>query len=108
MKKIVKVPTRTEIVKEVVVEERQEVKDEIGGLMLLLGEKNVVLMCANYLYTGTLTGVNDTCVELEDPSIVYETGAWSSKEWKYAEKLPCKKLTVQTAAIEAAFIKTNA
>ena len=48
-----------------------EVTDE--GLEGLLG-KRVTLLCMNYFYTGTLTGVNDKCVQLTSPKIVYETG----------------------------------
>ena len=74
-----------------------EVNDE--GLEGLLGEV-VTLFCVNYFYTGKLTGVNDSCVRLDDPSIVYETGEWSSKSWGDAQKLP-NFIYVQCAAIEA-------
>ncbi len=57
------------------------------GLMALLG-KRVTFFCLNYIYTGDLVGVNDTCVLLENPAIVYETGALNTKEWKDAQKLP--------------------
>lgn len=75
-----------------------EVSDE--GLEGLMGDV-VTLFCANYFYTGTLTGVNSTCVQLTDPSIVYETGSWANSDWENAEKLPTKSLYVQCAAIEA-------
>jgi len=75
-----------------------EVADE--GMEGLLG-KRVALLCMNYIYHGTLTGVNDTCIQLSDPKIVYETGEWSSKHWQDAQALPCKVLYVQTAAIES-------
>ena len=63
----------------------QEVEGE--GLMKLLGER-VTLFCAVYIYTGKLVGVNDDCVLLEDAAIVYETGAFTDKSWKDAQKLP--------------------
>ena len=69
------------------------------GLIGLMGEV-VTLFCMNYIYTGKLTGLNETCVCLESPKIVYETGAFSEKNWKDAQALP-NKLYVQTAAIEA-------
>jgi hypothetical protein len=69
------------------------------GLVALLGEK-VTLFCAVYIYTGKLIGVNDTFVKLEDASIVYETGAFTDKSWKDAQKLP-NELYVQTAMIES-------
>ena len=50
------------------------------GLIALLGER-VTLFCLNYIYTGKLTGVNDSCVKLEDASVVYETGPLKNKEW---------------------------
>jgi len=69
------------------------------GLSALLGE-NVLLMCGSYFYAGTLTGVNDTCVLLENPKVVFDTGAYSAKDWASAESLP-GSWYVQTAAIES-------
>ena len=63
----------------------QEVSGE--GLEKLLGER-VTLFCLNYIYTGILSGVNETCVLLTDAAIVYETGAFSDKQWKEAQSLP--------------------
>lgn len=74
-----------------------EVNDE--GLEGLMGE-TVTLLCVNYFYTGKLVGVNDTCVRLDDPKIVYETGSWDSKDWSDAQSLP-GTIYVQCAAIEA-------
>jgi len=69
------------------------------GLDKLLGER-VTLFCMNYIYTGTLTGVNDTCVLLTDASIVYETGGFNEKDWRDAQKLP-HDWYVQISAIES-------
>jgi hypothetical protein len=74
------------------------------GLAALLG-KRVMLFCMNYIYTGTLTGVNQTCVLLEDPSLVYETGAFDKTSFGDAQKLPFQ-IYVQTGAIES-FGETN-
>jgi hypothetical protein len=68
------------------------------GLVALLGRR-VTLFCMNYIYTGNLTEVNDTCVLLEDAAIVYETGPFTTKEWKDAQALPAP-IYVQVAAIE--------
>ena len=57
------------------------------GLTKLLGER-VTLFCLNYIYTGTLAGVNESCVLLQDAAIVYETGAFTDKVWKDAQKVP--------------------
>ena len=69
------------------------------GLEKLMGER-VTLFCANYIYTGKLTGVNESCVLLTDAAIVYETGPFEDKQWKDAQKLPAEWY-VQTSAIES-------
>ena len=69
------------------------------GLMALLG-KRATFFCMNYIYTGDLVGVNDTCIKLDKPAIVYETGAFTTKEWKDAQALPAC-IYLQTSAIEA-------
>lgn len=74
------------------------------GLVALMGKK-VLLFCLNYIYTGTLTGVNATCVLLEDAAIVYETGSFSDKSFKDAQRLP-NDLYIQTGSIES-FTETN-
>jgi len=57
------------------------------GLEGLMGER-ITLWCMNYIYTGRLTGVNETCVKLEDAAVVYETGRLDGKEWQDAQALP--------------------
>ena len=69
------------------------------GFDKLLGEV-ITLLCMNYIYTGTLVGVNSDCVLLENPSIVYETGAFTDTAWKDAQRLP-HDLYVMKASIEA-------
>ena len=66
----------------------------------LLGE-TVTLYCINYIYTGKLTGVNDAYVELTNPKIVYETGAYSNATWKDAQQLPKNVWFVMKDAIES-------
>jgi hypothetical protein len=73
-------------------------------LVALLGEQ-VILFCLNYIYTGKLTGVNTTCVLLENPRIVYETGAFDKKTFGDAQALPFEHY-IQTGAIES-FGKTD-
>lgn len=75
----------------------QEVEGE--GLSALLG-KTVTLFCSAYIYTGKLVGVNENCVKLSGAKIVYETGDFSSKDWKDAQSLP-KDWYVATSAIES-------
>lgn len=69
------------------------------GLEALMGEV-VTLFCLNYIYTGQLVGVNASCVLLKNASIVYETGSFSDKSWKDAQKLP-GDWYVQIGAIES-------
>lgn len=75
----------------------EEVSGE--GLEKLLGER-VTLFCMNYIYTGKLIGVNQSCVLLTDAAIVYETGAFTDKAWKDAQALP-HDWYVQIGAIES-------
>lgn len=75
----------------------QEVSGE--GLTKLMGER-VTLFCMNYIYTGKLVGVNDTCVLLEDAGVVYETGGFGEKAWKDMQKLP-NDWYVSIASIES-------
>lgn len=77
--------------------EVQEVPGE--GFMALLGLV-ITVFCANYIYTGKLTGVNDECILLENPSIVYETGPFSDSQWKDAQRLP-NQLYIQKASVES-------
>ena len=77
----------------------QVIEVETEGLIALLG-KTITVFCANYIYTGKLVGVNDTCIKLSSASIVYETGAFNENNWKDAQKLP-NDLYVQCGMIES-------
>ena len=70
------------------------------GLEGLLGEV-ITVFCASYIYTGKLVGVNHTFIKLENASIVYETGSFSDKAWKDAQKLPNKNWYVQLSMVES-------
>ena len=54
----------------------------VTELESLMGEK-VILLCMNYNYVGTLIGVNEKFVLLDeaDAAVCYETGEWSAKSW---------------------------
>lgn len=73
---------------------------EKEGMIKLMGTK-VVLFCLNYIYSGKLVGVNDTCVLLSDAMIVYETGDFKSKSFKDAQPLWTNEWYVQLNAIES-------
>ena len=75
----------------------EEVEGE--GLLGLLGEK-VTVFCGNYIYSGVLAGVNDTCILLKEAGIVYETGVLTTKEWKDRQALP-GDWYVQLSSIES-------
>lgn len=76
------------------------VNTENEGLMKLMGER-VLLMCANYFYTGLLVGVNETCVLLEDPAIVYETGPWTESKFSDEQSMNKKEHYVMISVIES-------
>jgi hypothetical protein len=78
---------------------RQLIEVDEEGLEALIGEQ-VTFYCINYIYTGTLVGVNDTCIKLENPAIVYETGPHNDKNWKDAQKLP-NDLYITRCSIES-------
>jgi len=63
----------------------EEVENE--GLVSLIGQR-ITLFCMNYIYTGKLVGVNDLCVKLDDPAIVYDTGPFDTQKWTDAQNLP--------------------
>lgn len=69
------------------------------GLVALLG-RQVLIFCLNYIYTGTLSGVNASCILLENASIVYATGAFDKKSFEDAQKLNFP-LYIQSASIES-------
>lgn len=62
------------------------VEDDTEGLMALLGEP-IMILCMGYFYWGRLTGVNDTCVKLEDPRIVFDAGDWTKNGYDAFEKM---------------------
>ncbi len=66
-------------------------------------EKTVVVMCANYIYTGRLIRVAPDSLVLAEPSIIYETGKWSDADWKMAERLPTDEYYVERSGVEGMF-----
>ena len=74
--------------------------EEVSGFEKYLGE-NVLLLCANYFYTGKLIGVNSDHVLLKNPAIVYETGSWLEKSYKDVQKLHVDEWQVRIGMIES-------
>ena len=76
------------------------VEVEQEGFLALLGQ-HVMVFCANYIYAGTLVGVNGECIKLDAARIVYETGPFSDKTYKDAQNLPTSIWYIQKNAIES-------
>lgn len=76
------------------------VEDTQEGLLSLLGER-VLILTAGYFYEGKLVGVNDSCVKLSDPGIVYETGSFKESTYKDLQKLHADEWYVSTGLIES-------
>ena len=60
---------------------------ENEGLMSFIG-KPITVYCAAYIYYGTLSGVNDECIKLDDAKIVYDTGSHNTDKFADVEPLP--------------------
>ena len=78
----------------------KEVESKDEGLSGLLGQQ-VAVWCNTYIYAGTLVGVNETCIKLDDASVVYETGELTAKSFQDAQKIGKRPLYIQISAIEA-------
>lgn len=76
----------------------EEVESE--GLIGLLG-RDVMIFCLSYIYAGTLSGVNDEYIKLDDAKIVYETGSFTDKGYTDAQMLPNKQVYIMKTNIEA-------
>jgi len=76
------------------------IEDENEGLVSLLGEK-VTIFTNGYFYNGELVGVNDTCVKLKEPSIIYETGSFSDSIYRDIQSLNKEFWYVAIPAIES-------
>ena len=70
------------------------------GLDSLVG-KQVLLFCLNYIYLGKLIEVSESFVRLEKPSIVYDTGPFSTPEYTDVQPLHTCTWYVQRTAIES-------
>lgn len=73
---------------------------EQEGLLALIGQP-VEFYCGVYIYAGTLIGVNDTCVKISNPHIVYETGAHTDAKYKDAQPLNREFHYIQLGLLES-------
>ena len=81
-----------------------EVENE--GLISFLG-KRTFIVAQSYFYEGILTGVNDTCVLLEDANFVLESGDFTKDKLAYAEKIKSGKIYISVSHIESFFESHN-
>ncbi len=79
---------------------KEVIEVENEGMIALLN-KQVLIICNNYFYYGKLIGVNDSCVKIETPYKVFETGPYSDKTFKDCQRLPVESWYVQLAHIES-------
>lgn len=79
---------------------RKLIELENEGYEKLLG-KHVLIFCMRYIYTGKLSGVNEDKILLEDPYIVFETGAFDKTSFVDAERLGPKELFIVINSIES-------
>jgi hypothetical protein len=75
-----------------------EVQEE--GFLALIG-KNIEVFCGIYIYAGKLVGVNTTCIKLENPHIVYETGGFLDKKYKDAQHMGREFHYIATSFVES-------
>lgn len=71
-----------------------------SGLISLLGQ-SVLIYCTSFIYYGTLSGVNNDCIELSNPYIVYDTGPHNAKTFTDAQKIQSETWFVNRAQIES-------
>jgi hypothetical protein len=70
------------------------------GLKKYFGQ-SVTFFCMNYIYTGKLMGVSEEEALLHDAYIVFETGDFTSKDWKDAQKIPIGEHYIRLSAVES-------
>ena len=70
------------------------------GLVSLMG-KQVEIRGVVYIMAGTLIGVNDECIKLDNAAIVYETGEHTSKSYKDAQRTENPQQYFMKSAIES-------
>lgn len=78
---------------------KEVVEVENEGLVALFNQ-NILVMCMNYFYYGKLVGVNDTCIKLEKCHQIFETGAFTDKNFKDKQFI-AEVWYVQLSAIES-------
>jgi hypothetical protein len=80
---------------------KQDQMQELDGVTVeaLIGQM-VMVIAARYIYSGKLVAFGHDAVWLAVPEIVYETGPFSDKKWKDAQRLPVEVYRIERSAIE--------
>jgi hypothetical protein len=76
------------------------------GFEALLG-KRVLILSAGYFYEGKLIGVNETCVKLSDPSVVFNVGEWGDSDYEDIKKMKQDFWYVSIGLIESFGLSKN-
>jgi hypothetical protein len=63
--------------------------------------KIITVFCCRYIYAGKLIKIDSKDIVLADPKIVYETGAFSSNDWKDAQSLDTNEWAISLQSIES-------
>lgn len=80
--------------KKIIIQESEE------GLSKLLGEY-ITVYCESFIYAGTLSGINESCILLTKAAIVYDTGSHKDKGWSVSEDIPGGDWYIQISKIES-------
>jgi len=75
---------------------------EVESLNDFVGKK-LAFQCARYIYFGKVKKVNETFIELDDASTVYETGEFSSSKASDIQNMPKNKMYLMRQSIEAIY-----
>ena len=70
-------------------------------------DKEIVLFCCRYIYSGKLIKENKDSLVLANASIVFETGDFNETKFKDIQSLNCKKWSVSKQSIESFGILEN-
>lgn len=80
-------------------EDEEDEVEEIEQLEDLIGKK-FLFQCARYIYHGKVKSINSVYIELEDASVVFETGDYNQKEATNKQETP-HNIHIMRNAIES-------
>lgn len=65
--------------------------------------KRIFVVCRSYFYAGTLTGISQECILLEDARFVLQSGSFEGSKFDESEKVKGGKIYVSKNSIESFF-----